>query len=77
MYRKVTCKKCGTKCCTCQGCNPNTYVDGLCPRCQQLEKENKNNDTKVLYGRMQRLFLSQDNDREDRLFLIQSDKKQT
>ncbi len=33
--RKVVCKQCGAKCCTCEGCNPDTYVDKLCPSCQK------------------------------------------
>lgn len=36
--RKVKCKMCGEECCTCLGCNPNTYVDKLCPSCQKKIK---------------------------------------
>lgn len=39
---KVKCKKCGTTCCTCSGCNPKTYIDGLCPLCQKLERNAAN-----------------------------------
>lgn len=35
MSRKVRCKKCGAECCSCTGCNPDSYVNGLCPKCQQ------------------------------------------
>lgn len=35
MSRKIVCKRCKAKCCTCQGCNPDNYVDNLCPKCQK------------------------------------------
>jgi hypothetical protein len=39
MANKVTCSNCGTECCTCWGCNPNTYINGLCPACQEKLKQ--------------------------------------
>ena len=41
---RVKCKKCGAECCTCWGCQPSTYVDGLCPKCQ-TEVKNANDTT--------------------------------
>jgi len=35
MPRKKICKICKAKCCTCEGCNPDSYVDGICPVCQK------------------------------------------
>lgn len=32
---KVKCKNCGATCCSCSGCKPSTYVNGLCPSCQK------------------------------------------
>jgi len=42
----VKCKGCGAICCTCSKCNPATYVDGLCPKCQK----NANNQPKGMQG---------------------------
>lgn len=39
---KTKCVKCGAECCTCWGCNPSLYVNGVCPTCQQKEKDAKN-----------------------------------
>lgn len=43
---KVKCVKCGNECCSCWGCNPSTYVDGVCPACQEKEKEKQNAPSK-------------------------------
>jgi len=32
------CIKCGAECCTCTGCNPSAYVNGLCPNCHEKAK---------------------------------------
>lgn len=37
---KVKCKKCGAECCSCWGCDPKSYVNGLCPKCQKDAKNN-------------------------------------
>lgn len=35
---KAVCVQCGADCCTCWGCDPKQYRDGLCPKCQELNK---------------------------------------
>lgn len=42
----IKCKGCQTICCTCAKCNPATYVDGLCPKCQK----NANNQSQGVQG---------------------------
>lgn len=37
---KVKCKECGAECCSCWGCDPKSYVNGLCPKCQKDAKNN-------------------------------------
>lgn len=36
---RVKCSKCKAECCSCWGCDPKKYVNGLCPKCQR-EKQN-------------------------------------
>jgi hypothetical protein len=43
---KVKCTKCGGECCTCWGCDPKKYKDGLCPNCQELVKQQTNAESK-------------------------------
>lgn len=45
---KKKCKKCGAECCTCNGCNPGAYVDGICPLCQKTAKTNANNQNRSM-----------------------------
>lgn len=52
MAKKAKCKKCGSECCTCQGCDPSTYLDGLCPLCQKKAK-NANTQNKPMSGLQQ------------------------
>ena len=59
---KVTCTKCGTKCCSCEGFNTKAYKDGLCPLCQQLEKKNADKpDVNAVSG----LSFPEDTDRQN------------
>lgn len=59
---KVTCTKCGTKCCSCNGCNTKAYVNGLCPLCQQLEIKNADKpDVNTVSG----LYITEDTDRKN------------
>lgn len=41
------CKQCGIICCTCAKCNPSTFVNGICPKCQK-NANNQSNDVQGL-----------------------------
>lgn len=45
---QAVCKKCGGVCCTCTGCNPKEYVNGLCPSCQKELKDVSNTPDREL-----------------------------
>lgn len=62
MSRKIKCIKCGAECCTCTGCNPDAYKNGLCPKCQQEVNDSKSSNTAV-----QQLSVSQGLTTTDRL----------
>lgn len=48
---RAKCTKCGAECCTCWGCDPKQYVNGLCPKCQR----EKTNDAAIKTSGVQRL----------------------
>lgn len=65
---KAKCINCGAECCSCWGCNPATYKDGLCPKCQSLKSENVTSST----SSMSELSNTEEPDTADRFKVIQA-----